>query len=115
MILSVGVKCLKLSKQSKETSYNYSMMKQQLVWQDMNQAPKDREILVGIKLFKSECDGPIRFDSVVFNLEEFEEDEDGEESDPGFASAKNTWFSYNDDYYYSNDELVGWIEVPQAK
>ena len=85
------------------------MMKQQLVWQDMNQAPKDREILVGIK---SECDGPIRFDSVVFNLEEFEEDEDGEESDPGFASAKNTWFSYNDDYYYSNDELVGWIEVP---
>ena len=112
MILSVGVKCLKLSKQSKETSYNYSMMKQQLVWQDMDQAPKDREILVGIK---SECDGPIRFDSVVFNLEEFEEDEDGEESDPGFASAKNTWFSYNDDYYYSNDELVGWIEVPQAK
>ena len=84
------------------------MMKQQLVWQDMSEAPKDREILVGI----AESIGPIRFDSVVFNHEEFEEDEDGEESDPGFASAKNTWFSYNDDYYYSNDELVGWIEVP---
>lgn len=78
------------------------MMKQQLVWQDMSGAPKDREILVGIK---SECDGIIRFDSV----------------EAGFPSSKNTWFWFSDNEIgsiYSNDDLVGWIEVPvlpQAK
>lgn len=40
------------------------------------------------------------------------------ESDPGWPSSKNTWFADNEFYYYSNDDLVGWIEVPvlpQAK
>ena len=85
------------------------MMKQQLVWQDMSEAPKDRQIIVGIK---SEEGGAIRFEGVVFIQDVYEQYEEDGDSDPGMPSSKNTWFSENEVYYYSNDELVGWIEVP---
>jgi len=94
------------------------MMKQQIVLQDMSEAPKDREILVGVR---SEVDNLIRFDKVVYDKDAGSypyDDDDGDDSEPGFPSPKNTWFSENEEYYYSNDDFIGWIEVPvlpQAK
>lgn len=76
-------------------------MKQELVWQDMKSAPKGRQIIVGIK---SQCDGIIRFDSVVFN-------DDGDDIEEG---DKIHWFSFDNNEYSSND-FIGWSEVPQAK
>ena len=98
MILSVGVKCLKLSKQSKENYYNQSM-NEQPVWQDMDQAPKDREILVGIK---SEEDGPIELDvvegSIIYDTFEW-----------GWGFE---WYSPVKAEYYYSDDFIGWCEVP---
>jgi len=93
------------------------MMKQQIVLQDMSEAPKDREILVGIK---SEVDGYIRFYTVVYDEDGDEDpyDDEDEDSEDSLPSPKNTWFCDDEDSYFANDEFVGWIEVPvlpQAK
>lgn len=96
-------------------------MKQQIVLQDMSEAPKDREILVGIK---SEVDGYIRFYTVVYDEDgdedegPYDDEDEDEDSEDSLPNSKNTWFSDDEDSYFANDELVGWIEVPvlpQAK
>ena len=78
------------------------MMNQQLVWQDMSDAPKDRKIIVGIK---SQCDGIIRQDVVEYNDWGDCDDDDIEEGD------KIHWFSFDRNEYSSND-FIGWGEVP---
>lgn len=71
-------------------------MKQQLVWQDMSEAPKDRQILVGIK---SAVDGVVRFDAVEWDIE-------------FFNSNLYEWYSLGSGNHYSSSDFIGWSEVP---
>jgi len=77
------------------------MVKQQLVWQDMATAPKDREIVVGIE---SEYERRLSLDIVKFEIE-----------DDIYAVEEGdvpSWFSEDKHYYYCSTELIGWSELP---
>ena len=65
-------------------------MKQQLVWQDMSEAPKDRQILVGIK---SAVDGVVRFDAVEWDIE-------------FFNSNLYEWYSLGSGNHYSSSDSI---------
>lgn len=83
--------------------------KEQLVWQDMSEAPKDRQILVGIK---SAIDGVVRFDAVEWDIEfDFKQLDN-------FKSNLYEWYSLGSGNHYSSSDFIGWSEVPvlpQAK
>lgn len=83
-----------------------SVKKQQIVWQNMKNAPKDRTFIVGVK---SEADcaiqpiGEITIDTVKAFVEENEQ----------WPYDGFDWVSCTiSGGYYKSSDLIGWIEFP---
>ena len=88
------------------------MMKQQLVWQEMSDAPKDRKIIVCLKSWGDPTD-IIRVDVVEWDL--VLNDRKEIELEYGLGTE---WYSPGEEWYYNSSDFIGWSEVPvlpQAK
>ena len=85
---------------------NVFVKKQQIVWQDMKNAPKNRTLIVGVKA-EADCTvqpiGEITIDTVKAFVEENEQ----------WPYDGFDWVSCTiSGGYYKSSDLIGWIEIP---